>query len=70
MSQVKVQSGESIDSALKRFKKECMKSGIFSEVRERRFYEKPSVKRKRKQAAAERKMRRKLAKLKKRMERY
>jgi len=60
---------EAIDGALRRFKKECQKAGIFSEIRKRKFHEKPSVKRKRKEEAAARKMRRRMQKLKARMER-
>ncbi len=37
---------ESIDSALKRFKKQVEKGEVFSEVRKREFYEKPSERKK------------------------
>ncbi len=50
-----VREGESIESALKRFKKECVNSGIQSEIKRREFFEKPSEKRKRKIEAAQRK---------------
>lgn len=70
MAEVLVHEGEPIDGALRRFKKECQKAGIPAEVRRRKFYEKPSVKRKRKEEAAARKMRRRMLKLKRRMERY
>jgi len=43
---------ESIDSVLKRFKKAVERSGVLSDLRKHEFYEKPSVKRKRKAAAA------------------
>lgn len=43
---------ESIESALKRFKKMCQKSGILAEARRHEHYEKPSVRRKKKSAAA------------------
>lgn len=52
MSEIKVQKGESLDSALRRFKRSCQKAGVLSEVRKREHYEKPSVKRKLKSAAA------------------
>ena len=52
VAQIHVEDGEPIDRALKRFKKECQKSGIPAEVRRREYYEKPSVKRKRKDEAA------------------
>lgn len=68
MSQVTIEEGEPIDRALKRFKKECQKSGILSEFRRREYYEKPSVKRKRKEEAALRKMRRRMMKLNRRID--
>ena len=52
MSEIKVQKGESLDSALRRFKRSCQKAGVLSEVRKREHYEKPSVKRKKKAEAA------------------
>ncbi|MCY6484252.1 30S ribosomal protein S21 [Clostridium aestuarii] len=54
MSEVKVRENESLESALKRFKRSCAKSGVLSEVRKREHYEKPSVKRKKKSEAARR----------------
>jgi small subunit ribosomal protein S21 len=65
-----VEENEPIDKALRRFKKECQKTGVLAEVRKREFYEKPSVKRKRKMEAAKRKQRRRMLKLQKKMERY
>ena len=47
-----MKEGESIESALKRFKKATEKAGILSEIRKREHYEKPSVKRKKKALAA------------------
>lgn len=58
MSKVKVRDNESLDQALRRFKKECSKSGVMSEVKKRRHYEKPSVKRKKKAEAARKKKKR------------
>ncbi|MBT3349738.1 MAG: 30S ribosomal protein S21 [Nitrospinaceae bacterium] len=55
MPGVKVHEGESIDKALKQFKKQCEKSGILTEIKKREYYEKPSVKRKRKIIAARKK---------------
>ena len=52
MPGVRVKEGEPFESALKRFKKQCEKAGILSEVRRREHYEKPSVKKKRKALAA------------------
>ena len=52
MSEIHVKEGESIDSALKRFKRSCVKSGVLAEVRKREHYESPSVKRRKKSEAA------------------
>ena len=52
MSNVIVKEGESIDSALIRFKRNCAQSGIQQEIRKREHYEKPSVRRKKKSEAA------------------
>ena len=52
MPEVKVGENESIESALKRFKKKIKKAGILSEIKRRETYEKPSIKRKRKSEAA------------------
>ena len=52
MSEIKVKENETLDSALKRFKRQCAKSGVLAEVRKREHYEKPSVKRKKKSEAA------------------
>ena len=48
MSEVKIKDNESLDSALRRFKRQCAKAGVLSEIRKREHYEKPSVKRKKK----------------------
>jgi len=52
MPGVRVKEGESFEKAMKRFKKQCEKAGILSEIRKREHYEKPSVKRKKKALAA------------------
>jgi small subunit ribosomal protein S21 len=54
VSEIKIRDNESLDSALRRFKRECAKSGVLAEVRKREHYEKPSVKRKKKSEAARR----------------
>ena len=56
---VKVRRDESIDGALRRFKREIEKSGLFFEIKRRDHYEKPSVRKKKKQEAARKKMRKK-----------
>lgn len=57
MSEVVVGKNETLDSALKRFKRNCQKSGVLSEYRKREHYVKPSVKRKLKEAARKKKKR-------------
>ena len=52
MSEIHVREGESLDSALKRFKRSCAKSAVIAEVRKREHYESPSVKRRKKSEAA------------------
>ncbi|AGA70411.1 SSU ribosomal protein S21P [Desulfitobacterium dichloroeliminans LMG P-21439] len=52
MSEIKVGKNESLDSALRRFKRTCQRSGVLSEARKHEAYEKPSVKRKKKSEAA------------------
>ena len=42
MSEVRIAEGESIETALKRFKKKIQKAGILSEIKRRERYEKPS----------------------------
>ncbi len=46
MSNVIVKENETLDSALRRFKRNCAKAGIQQEIRKREHYEKPSVRRK------------------------
>jgi small subunit ribosomal protein S21 len=46
---------------MRRFKRKCEKSGILTELKKRQYYEKPSVKRKRKAIQARKKMMRKLS---------
>lgn len=50
MSEVKVNGN--LEEALKKFKRQCARSGVLQEVRKREHYEKPSVKRKKKSEAA------------------
>ena len=46
MSEIRVKEGESLESALRRFKRSTARAGVLAEVRKREAYEKPSVKRK------------------------
>lgn len=62
MPGVKVRENESFDNAVKRFKKQCEKAGILSEMRKREHYEKPSVKRKKKALAARKRALKKMRK--------
>ena len=55
MPHVVVKGDESFESALRRFKKQCEKAGVLSELRRREHYEKPSVRRKKKTLAARKK---------------
>jgi len=55
MPGVRVKEGESFESALRRFKKKCEKAGILSDFRKHQHFEKPSARRKRKEAASRRK---------------
>jgi small subunit ribosomal protein S21 len=59
---IRVKDGESIEGALKRFKKATEKAGILSEIRKREHYEKPSVKKKKKALAAKKRAVKKLRK--------
>jgi small subunit ribosomal protein S21 len=52
MAWVRVKENEPIDSAIRRFKKQCEKAGILQELRKREHYDKPSVRRKKKAVAA------------------
>ncbi len=52
--ETRVEEGENIESALRRFRRQCQRDGILAEIKKREFYEKPSVKRKKKQLAARR----------------
>ncbi|BAZ06508.1 30S ribosomal protein S21 [Calothrix sp. NIES-3974] len=58
MAEVRLGENESIDSAIRRFKKKIQKAGILSEVKRRERFEKPSLRRKRKAEAARKVMRR------------
>ncbi len=63
MADIRIRENESFENALRRFKRQCEKSGILSEVRRREHYEKPSVKRKRKALAARKRALKRLRKM-------
>jgi len=52
MTDIKVGKNETLDNALRRFKRQCQKAGVLAEARKREHYEKPSVRRKKKSEAA------------------
>ncbi len=56
MAKITVREGETIERALRRFKREVQKAGIMDELRKREFYEKPSVVKKREEAQKKRKI--------------
>ena len=59
MPVVRIKEDEPFESALRRFKKQCEKSGVLTECRRREHYEKPSARRKRKALAARKKVQKK-----------
>lgn len=60
MTMVKVGENESLDSALKRFKRKCQRDGIIGEIRKREAYLTPSVKRKKKEETARKRARKRM----------
>jgi len=58
VAEIKVGRNETLDSALRRFKRQCQRSGVLKECRRREHYEKPSVRRKKKSEAARKKKKR------------
>ncbi|HIZ16034.1 MAG TPA: 30S ribosomal protein S21 [Firmicutes bacterium] len=52
MSKVRIKENESLENALRRFKRQTARDGVIQEVRKHEHYEKPSVKRKKKSEAA------------------
>jgi small subunit ribosomal protein S21 len=52
MSEIRVGENETLESALRRFKRKMARSGVLSEAKKREAYDKPSVKRKKKSEAA------------------
>ncbi|HNT36557.1 MAG TPA: 30S ribosomal protein S21 [bacterium] len=58
--EVYVDENETIDSALRRFKRQCEQSGLKAEIRRHEYYEKPSVRKKRKMENAKRNQRRRM----------
>jgi small subunit ribosomal protein S21 len=63
MPAIIIRDGEPFESALRRFKKQCERTGILTEVRKREHFEKPSVKRKKKILAAKKRALKKLRRM-------
>ena len=61
MPGVRIKDHEAFDSALRRFKRICEKAGILSEMRRHEFHEKKTWKRKRKAAAAKKRLLKRLS---------
>ena len=52
MPGIRIRENEPFDVALRRFRRSCERAGVLTEVRKREYYEKPTTVRKRKNAAA------------------
>ena len=52
MSEIHVKENETLDNALKRFKRSCQKDGVLNDLRKKEYYQSPSVKRRKKSEAA------------------
>ena len=63
MPGIMIKENESFENALKRFKKQCEKTGILSEIRKREHFEKPSLKKKRKALAAKKRAMKRMRKV-------
>jgi small subunit ribosomal protein S21 len=63
MPQVRVRQDEPFDVILRRFRRSCEKAGIFTEIRRREQYEKPTSIRKRKAAAAKKREAKRVSRL-------
>jgi small subunit ribosomal protein S21 len=61
MTEVIVRQNESFEKVLRRFKRKCQSAGIVSEMRKREHFDTPSVRRKKKDIFAARKLRKRLA---------
>ena len=52
MSTIRVGENENLESALRRFKRKCSRDGIIGDLRKKEYFEKPSVKKRKKAEAA------------------
>lgn len=55
MPSIRVRESDSFENALRKFKKQCEREGILSEIKKREHYEKPSIRKKKKSIAARKK---------------
>ncbi|MEK6793797.1 MAG: 30S ribosomal protein S21 [Spirochaetota bacterium] len=62
MAKVVINEGESVESAVKRFRRQCENEGILQDIKEKQFYKKPSLERKMKREKAEKRLKRKIKK--------
>ena len=62
MPEIKVKDNEPFDIALRRFRRSCEQAGVIVDVRKKEFYEKPTWIRKRKKAAAVKRLHKEIAK--------
>ncbi len=62
MPVIKLRDNEPFEAAMRRFKKQCEKAGILSELKRREYYDKPSI-RKKKAAAARKRALKKLRRM-------
>lgn len=63
MPGIRLREGEAFETALRRFKKQCEKAGVLSDVRKREHYEKPSIRLKKKAVAARKRILKKQRKM-------
>ena len=61
MPKIKLRDGDSLEYALRRFKKTCERLGILSEIKKREYYEKPSIMKKKKSIAARKRLNKKVS---------
>ncbi len=64
MPGIQLDDNDNFEIALRRFKKQVEKAGILSELKKRQHYEKPSIQHKKKQAAAKKRLLKKMRKIK------
>lgn len=63
MPGVKMRDGDNVERALKILKKQVEKAGTISELKKRQHYEKPSIRKKKKQAAARKRLAKQMRKM-------